>query len=278
MKTIISLFGIALIVGTIWLASEYINNLNQQLATETSLNREQQINAQSRIRELVIEKDNLTAEKNRISSEYKDRVTTLEHSLLEARNNKDMESKKAGDLAQKLAAIESSREQIKNFQGQSGNTAAQSVVDHGDVEVVRQLASLQQRFDFLDRRLTQKNEEIADLRSNAATLESIRIDAEKVSELKMKLASLPSFANEILPTIQNATPNGDSSSKVSAEVNRGLVSGSKSSHNVRNIMPFPRSKTQLSNRASPMNVRQIGSNTARSQAFSLPSELRPLGF
>ncbi|TXM99101.1 hypothetical protein FV242_26715 [Methylobacterium sp. WL64] len=278
MKTIISLFGIALIVGTIWLASEYIDSLNQQLATETRLNKEQQINAQSRIRELVIEKDNLTAEKNRISSEYKDHVTTLEHSLSEARNNKDMESKKAGDLAQKLAAIESSREQIKNFQGQSGNTAAQSAVDHGDAEVVRQLASLQQKFDFLDRRLTQKNEEIADLSSNAATLDSIRIDAEKIRELNMKLASLPSFANEILPPIQNATPNGDSSSKISAEVNRGLVSDPKSRHNVRNVMPFSRSKTKLSNKAALMNVRQMRSNIARSQAFSLPSELRPLGF
>ncbi|MCJ2101943.1 hypothetical protein [Methylobacterium sp. E-046] len=275
-----SLFGLGVVLISAWLLSEHVNDLNNQIVRQDSVEAKKVDEFKSALRDAVTAKDSAIADRDRVAKSYGELQVELRSEIARMTAEKDKALRLAAELQTKLTAKAATKSDAGD--PTSSNASVEFYANRNkQITLSKNLEDLQERYGILDARLTVKDEELSKLRSDLKISDSIAVDLSRIEELKRALMVLPSSIDIKIPLTPNSAPIRNERGKpVTQETVRTAPVVRLRPPPV--IAPMHKPAVKVADKAVPTFVRHMRTEVKRQSGFGipsgLPSELRPIGY
>lgn len=279
-RIIASLLGLSIVLGSAWLLSEHVNDLNNQIVRQDSVEAKKVEEFKSALRDAAIAKDSAIADRDRVAKSYDELQAELKSENARLTAEKDKALRQVAELQTKLTATAASKSDAGD--PTSSNASVEFYANRNkQITLSKNLEDLQERYGILDARLTVKDEELSKLRNNLKISDSIVAGLNRIEELKRDLMVLPSSIDITIPS----TPNG---APIKNERGKSVIEETVRTAPVVRLRPPPaiapmhKPAVKVADKAVPTFVRHMRTEVRRQSGFGipsgLPSELRPIGY
>ena len=280
-RIIASLLGLSVVLGSAWLLSEHVNDLNDQIVRQDSAEVKKAEEFKSALRDAAAAKDSAIADRDRVAKSYDELQVELKSEVAGVTADRDKALRQAAELQTKLTAAMAAKSKADDTTLPTHGSSGFDPVRYEQRDLSKDLDNLQERYDILDTRLTRKDEELSELRDDLNRSNSIVGDLNRIEELKRDLMVLPSSINITLPSNVSGVSDKKERSLSIIEGTVRTTPGARS-RSLSVIAPMHKPAAKIANKIVPTFVRHTRDETMHRSTFGmpsgLPSELRPIEY